>query len=300
MDPVPDHGAQTYVGALAGEGDRDRPTDPGVPAGDVGATSWATSTPAHPGSTCPTVPTHWPPGTSSLHAWVYRRSSRTRARRWRTRRGAVRGCSSSRCRRTKSPRTGCTSTSVRPPACRGRSGWRHWRLSASDWSPWERPGSAATSPLRPWGRATSSCPIPRAMSSASIDGRAVLRRRLRWCRSSLRTVRPTYPATVGPDPPAVRGGGRQPAPRQHLPRLVLLRHPRAALQLPQREPEHDGGTMGPRWPREGSTFQVAPQGARVADGVPPAVVVEVGEHVVPAGVPLPQPVGPPAQVGVGV
>jgi hypothetical protein len=78
----------------------------------------------------------------------------------------------------------------------GRSGWRHRRLSASDWSPSEQRGSAAMSPI------------------LAEDSQAYL------------------PRNCGPDPPVVRGGVRQPAPRQHLLRLVLLLRPRAALQLP--------------------------------------------------------------------
>ncbi len=55
-------------------------------------------------------------------------------------------CSSSRCRRTRSPRTASTSTSGRLPGCRERSGWRRWRSSATGSSRWERHGYVATSP----------------------------------------------------------------------------------------------------------------------------------------------------------
>ncbi len=54
--------------------------------------------------------------------------------------GPDHGCSSSRCRKTKSPRTASTSTSARRPGCKERSGWRRWRPSAADWSHWERHG----------------------------------------------------------------------------------------------------------------------------------------------------------------
>ena len=61
--------------------------------------------------------------------------------------GAARGCSSSRCRRAKSPRTASTSTSVRLPGCGERSGWRRWRPSATGSSGWERRGCVAANPL---------------------------------------------------------------------------------------------------------------------------------------------------------
>jgi len=112
-----------------------------------GATYWATSTPARPGSTSPRTPTRWPRGTTSSRGSAYRRSSAIQDRRSRIRTATAHGCSSSRCRRTRSPRIASTSTFARLPACRARSGWRRWRSSVTGSSHWERRGYVAPSPL---------------------------------------------------------------------------------------------------------------------------------------------------------
>ena len=74
-----------------------------------------------------------------------------------------------------------------------------------------------------------------------------------------------------------------------------------------RSPRWSTPPSGPRcWPRPSRTARVAqaPTNSRrrsgVADGVAVPVVVEVGVDVAAVGRPLPDAVGPPAQVGVGV
>ena len=83
-------------------------------------------------SICPRTPTPWPRGTSSSRGSACRRGSATRDRPSRTRTGTAHGCSSSRSRRTRPPRTASTSTSVRLPDCGERTEWPRWHDVPND------------------------------------------------------------------------------------------------------------------------------------------------------------------------